>query len=85
MGMTRQRGLGWGSVLGASDQQLSWGERHLSRCVCIGPFWHRFRVSGDINVLFLVEAGHLSQGQFHVLLFLKLNAHFEPSVYETFC
>lgn len=40
----------------------------LSRSVCTGPFQHRLPMSGDKNVLVLVQEEHLSCGRYDLLL-----------------
>ena len=41
---------------------------YFSGFVCIDPFLHRFPVSSDKNVLFLLQGGHLSHAKLYDLL-----------------
>lgn len=44
------------------------GKDYFNRLVCRGSFWPRFPVSGDNNVLFLVQKRHVSHGKFYNVL-----------------
>lgn len=46
-----------------------WGEimAHISRSICVGPFWHQLPDSHDGIVLFLVQDGYLFYGEFYDL------------------
>lgn len=53
---------------------------YFSRFVCIDPFWCRFPVSSDKNVLFLVQRGYLSHGKFYYPLLSRKREIRDPFV-----
>ena len=63
-----------------------WGEimAHISRSICVGPFWHQLPDSHDGIVLFLVQDGYLFYGGFYDLVLGSYRALGEPFLHLLF-